>query len=70
MRGDGGSQEAITEQLGVPVIDGVGAAVRFAEALVSLGLRTSKVGAYAPPEPKEITAWPLSRALNEERRHP
>ncbi len=65
--GMAGLEEAITEQLGVPVIDGVGAAVRFAEALVSLGLRTSKVGAYAPPEPKEIIGWPLSRALDSER---
>ncbi len=62
--GMAGLEEAITEQLGVPVIDGVGAAVRFAEVLVSLGLRTSKVGAYAPPERKHILGWPLSRALD------
>jgi len=62
--GMAGLEEAITEQLGVPVIDGVGAAVRFAEVLVSLGLRTSKVGAYAPPERKDIVGWPLSRALD------
>src|SRR5258706_73374 len=40
---------ALQERLGVPVIDGVGAAVKLAEALVSLGLRTSKLGDYAPP---------------------
>lgn len=68
--GMAGLEEAITERLGVPVIDGIGAAVRFAEALVSLGLRTSKVGAYAPPEPKRIIAWPLSMALHQERPHP
>ncbi len=62
--GMAGLEEAITKELGVPVIDGVGAAVRFAEALVSLGLRTSKVSTYAPPEPKEIIGWPLSRALH------
>jgi allantoin racemase len=62
--GMAGLEEAITEQLGVPVIDGVGAAVRFAEVLVSLGLKTSKVGAYAPPERKDIVGWPLSRALD------
>ena len=66
--GMAGLEEAITGQLGVPVIDGVGA-VRFAETLVSLGLRTSKVGTYAPPEPKQIIAWPLSRALGEEHPH-
>src|SRR5713226_4554582 len=41
--GMAGLEEAITTELGVPVIDGVGAAVRLAEALVGLGLRTSKV---------------------------
>ncbi len=46
-----------------PVIDGVGAAVRLAEALVGLGLRTSKVSTYAPPGAKKIIAWPLSAAL-------
>jgi allantoin racemase len=36
-------------RLGVPVVDGVTAAVKFAEALVGLGLRTAKSGDYAPP---------------------
>lgn len=39
----------LEERLGVPVIDGVTAAVKFAEALVSLGLRTSKRGDLAYP---------------------
>jgi allantoin racemase len=68
--GMAGLEEAITQRLGVPVIDGVGAAVRFAEALVSLGLRTSKVSTYALPEPKQITGWPLSRALDVDRPGP
>ena len=37
---------------GVPVIDGVASAVKMAEALAALGLKTSKVGAYALPRPK------------------
>ncbi len=37
---------------GVPVVDGVAAAVKQAEALVSLGLFTSKRGSYASPLPK------------------
>ncbi len=37
---------------GLPVIDGVAAAVKLAEALVGLGLATSKRGPYAPPLPK------------------
>lgn len=61
--GMAGLEEIITKELGVPVIDGVGAAVRFAESLVSLGLRTSKVCSYATPEPKEIAGWPLSDEL-------
>ncbi len=40
---------------GVPVIDGVAAAVKQAEALVSLGLSTSKRGSYASPLPKPFT---------------
>ena len=39
----------LSREFGLPVIDGVGAAVKQAEALVALGLRTSKRGAYAPP---------------------
>jgi len=61
--GMAGLEQAITEALGVPVIDGVAAAVRFAEALVSLGLKTSKVGAYAWPMTKQVVGWPLSRNL-------
>ncbi|SFB85320.1 allantoin racemase [Polaromonas sp. OV174] len=42
----------LTEELGVPVIDGVTAAVKLAEALVGLNLRTSKQGDYARPGAK------------------
>ncbi len=65
--GMAGLEEAITSELGVPVIDGVGAAVRLAEAIVGLGLKTSKVSTYAVPEPKKIIAWPLSTALGLDR---
>jgi allantoin racemase len=34
------------------VIDGVASAVKLAEALIALGYKTSKVGAYALPRPK------------------
>jgi allantoin racemase len=59
--GMAGLEEAITGELGVPVIDGIGAAVRLAEAIVGLGLTTSKVSTYAPPGPKKIIGWPLSQ---------
>lgn len=39
----------LSREFGLPVIDGVGAAVKQAEALVALGLTTSKRGAYAAP---------------------
>jgi allantoin racemase len=42
----------LSREHGVPVIDGVAAAVKLVEALAALGLRTSKVGAYAAPLPK------------------
>lgn len=37
---------------GVPVLDGVACAVKLAEGLAALGLRTSKRGAYAAPGAK------------------
>jgi allantoin racemase len=40
------------ETYGVPVVEGVSAAVRQAETLVALGLLTSKRGTYASPLPK------------------
>lgn len=43
---------AATRELGVPVIDGVAAAVTLAESLVRLGLRTSPRDEYAFPPPK------------------
>ena len=36
-------------EFGVPVVDGVSAAIKQAEALVSLGLKTAKRGPYATP---------------------
>lgn len=61
--GMAGLRERVEAELGVPVVDGVAAAVGFAEAVVGLGLSTSKVRSFAPPRPKTITSWPLSRYL-------
>lgn len=44
--------ERLTEALGMPVIDGVTAAVKFAEALVGLNCYTSRFGDLAPPPAK------------------
>ena len=45
----------LTQELGVPVIDGVGVAVKFIEALAGLGINTSKRGDLAFPLPKPYT---------------
>ena len=39
----------LRDEFGVPVVDGVAAAVKQAESLVSMGLSTAKRGAYATP---------------------
>jgi len=46
---------ALSAEHGLPVIDGVAAAVKLSEAMVGLGLRTSKAGGYAPPRPKPFS---------------
>ena len=46
---------ALSQKFGVPVIDGVAAAVKQAEALVGLKLRTSRRGAYAFPAVKQYS---------------
>jgi allantoin racemase len=58
--GMSGLDAQIRERCGVPVVDGVAAAVAVAEGLVRLGLTTSKVRTYAAPRPKAVTGWPLS----------
>lgn len=57
--GMAGIAERVSRQIGAPVVDGVTAAVRLAESLHFLGLRTSKVGFYAPSPEKSISGWPL-----------
>ncbi len=41
---------------GLPVLDGVTCAVKLAEAMVGLGLRTSRLGGYAPPPVQKLRA--------------
>ncbi len=45
----------ISQEIGAPIIDGVSAAVKLVEALVSLGLGTSKIGDLAFPIAKPYT---------------
>lgn len=56
--GMAGLTERVKERTGVPVVDGVAAAVTIAESLVRMGLTTSKVRTYAPPGPKAFLNWP------------
>ncbi len=50
--------EWLSENAGIPVIDGVTAATRLAEALAGVGYQTSKVGAYAFPRDKSADMIP------------
>ncbi|WP_367403334.1 aspartate/glutamate racemase family protein [Kocuria marina] len=53
-------EQAVREQCGVPVVDGVAAAVTVAQSLVRLGLKTSKSRTYATPLPKDLKGFPFA----------
>ena len=44
--------DELARKHGLPLVDGVTAAVTLAEALVRLGLKTSRLGAYSSPRRK------------------
>lgn len=48
---------ALSLEHGIPVLDGVACAVRLAETVSALGLRTSKVGGYAAPLSKRYAGY-------------
>jgi len=56
---------AIAAEIGAPVVDGVGAAVKLVEGLVALGLGTSKRGDLARPLPKAYTGMLQGFAITE-----
>jgi allantoin racemase len=62
--GMGDYAEQLHAAVGAPIVDGVAAAVKMAETLHSLGLSTSKVGTFAPPEEKKTPGWPISSGEN------
>ena len=45
---------ALSNEHGVPVLDGVSCAVKLAEGVIGLGLRTSRVGGYAAPRSEAL----------------
>ncbi|MBR9904505.1 MAG: aspartate/glutamate racemase family protein [Gammaproteobacteria bacterium] len=47
--------QEISREVGLPVVEGVSAALKLAESLVGLGLYTSKHGDLAYPRPKAFT---------------
>lgn len=47
--------QEISREVGIPVVEGVSAALKLTESLVSLGLHTSKHGDLAYPRPKPFT---------------
>ena len=49
--------DKLKSELGVPVLDGVAPAVKFAEALVQLGLKTSKSSTWSLPEKKDYIGY-------------
>ena len=53
---------SLSEEHGVPVLDGVVCAVTLAESLFKVGLKTSKIGGYAAPRGKRFAGMfaPLS----------
>lgn len=57
--GMAGLDATVRTETGVPVVDGVQAAVTVAESLVRLGLTTSTSRTYAAPRTKKITGFPL-----------
>jgi allantoin racemase len=61
--GMAGLDREIREATSAPVVDGVSAAVKLAESLVTLGLTTSKVRTYAPPRTKRVEGWPFHKHL-------
>lgn len=52
--------DQVSDEVGVPVIDGVSAAVTFVDALLRLGLQTSTRSEYASPIAKELHVPGLS----------
>jgi len=65
--GMAGLAEAVGAATGVPVIDGVSAAVTLARGLVETGARTSKRNLYRPPIPRRAIGLPAGLAAVYER---
>lgn len=49
--------DALKQELGVPVLDGIMPAIKLAEALVKMGVKTSKANTWKEPEPKDFKGF-------------
>jgi allantoin racemase len=47
--------DVLSQEHGLPVLDGVSCAIGLAEAMVGLGLKTTRIGGYAPPSERQRT---------------
>jgi allantoin racemase len=54
--GMAGLANDLAKEHGLPVLDGVSCAVRLAEAMAGLNMRTSRLGGYAPPPAAKLDA--------------
>lgn len=61
--GMGGFDKELEAEIGVPVIDGIVAAVKMAEAAHAYRVSTSKVGSYGRPRAQMIDGWPQRGTL-------
>lgn len=59
--------DALRQELKVPVMDGVSPAVKFAEALVKMGAKTSKINTWRAPEPKLLRGFAFMDGLYSKR---
>ena len=54
-----GMSQVLSERLGVPVLEGIACAVKLAEILIDLGVRTTRVGQYLRlPKQKQLVGFP------------
>lgn len=52
---------SLSDEFGVPVLDGLACAVALCEGMVRLGVRTSRQGGYAPPPASKRELAPLAQ---------
>jgi allantoin racemase len=58
--GMAGFDKELQAEIGVPVIDGIVAAVKMAEACISYGVSTSKANTYAFPPKRSAARFPIA----------